>query len=330
MAKGAHQKLKMLYLVDILMKETDENNGITLQEITTLLNDYGVNADRKTLYLDLKELREYGLEISIEQKNRTFYYRLLSREFQLAELKLLVESVQAAKFITAKKSHELITKLETLVSKHDANQLNRQLFIPGRIKSMNESIYYSVDLLHNAINKNRQIRFLYYQWNINKKLVPRHNGSPYQISPLSLVLDNENYYLIGYDAQEEKIKHFRVDKMKQINILDKKRDGTKRLSQKELSQYTSHVFNMYSGQKMYVTIEAPNSMIGVFIDRFGKDVFIVPTEGKDSFRLSIDVEISPQFLGWLVGLGPTVKLLSPLEAINRLRNLITQLSKQYL
>ena len=211
--RGDHQKLKMLYLAKIFSEETDDQHALTMPEIIEMLARCGVNADRKTLYLDFDELRNFGMDIIAEQVGRNCYYHLGAREFELPELKLLVDSIQSAKFITDKKSNELIRKLETLTSKYEAKQLQRQVIITGRVKTMNESIYYNVDKIHDAINSGCQIRFKYFQWNVQKKMELRRGGIWYQISPWALMWDDENYYLITYDNYYDKIVHYRVDKI---------------------------------------------------------------------------------------------------------------------
>ena len=193
MAKGKHQKLKLLYLIKILMKETDDGHGLSRQNIIDRLNARGISADRKTLYSDFEELRAFGIDIITEHEGNDWTYHIGEREFELAELKLLVDSVQSARFITERKSRELIKKLESLVSRHEAKQLHRQVLISGRVKTMNESIYYNVDKIHTAINADSRIRFQYFQWNVKKEMVLRHNGAWYHVSPWALVWDNENY-----------------------------------------------------------------------------------------------------------------------------------------
>ena len=209
MPRTSNQKLKLLYLADILLTETDEDYPLTLREIISKLKGFDISADRKTLYQDFEVLREYGYDIISEKRGRSCCYFLGERSFELPELKLLVDSVQSAKFITDKKSGVLIKKLESLTSRHLAKQLNRQVVISGRVKTMNESIYYNVDRLHEAINCDRQITFNYFQWNIKKEQELRHDGKLYKVSPWGLMWDDENYYLVAYDAEEEIIKHFR-------------------------------------------------------------------------------------------------------------------------
>lgn len=219
MTKGTNQKLKMLYLKQIFEEETDDQHSLTLQNITERLNSLGVNADRKTLYQDFKELKRYGMDIIAMQEGRTWNYHLGSRDFELPEVKLLVDSVQASKFINEHKSDTLIRKLEKLVSHYEGQELQRQVYIFGRIKTSNRRTYLTIDTIFKAINENYQIQFHYCKWNIHKELEKRRDGSSYTVSPWCLVWDNENYYLLGYDALDKKLKHYRVDKMMDISIL---------------------------------------------------------------------------------------------------------------
>ena len=326
--KGDNQKLKMLYLTRIFSEETDDQHALTMQQIIKKLSSCGVNADRKTLYLDFEELRRFGLDIIAVKEGRSCFYHLGNRDFELPELKLLVDSVQSAKFITDRKSKELIRKLEALVSKYEGKQLQRQVFIAGRIKSMNESIYYNVDQLHEAISADCQIRFKYYQWNVAKKMELRKNGAWYQLSPWGLMWDDENYYLVGYDSEDDKIKHYRVDKMIHIAVTEKKREGRDKYKAFNLPRYTKSLFGMFGGEETRVTIEAENDMVGIIIDRFGKDIYITPID-ENHFRTSVNVSISRQFLGWIMALGSGIKIVAPDRVVNQMREEIRRLSSQY-
>lgn len=321
MAKGNNQKLKLLYLAKIFLEKTDENHALTLNEITAHLNTYEVNADRKTLYLDFEELKHYGLDIVSEQCGRTVVYRLASRDFELAELKLLVDSVQSAKFITEKKSNALIKKLESLVSEYEAKELHRQVITAGRVKTMNESILINVDSIHSAINQNKQISFQYFQWTPEKKRELRHDGQRYMISPWHLVWDAENYYMIGYDSNSEIIKHFRVDKMLQISLIDEKREGQKKMKELNIAAYSRSLFGMLGGTSTGVTLECHNQMAGVIIDRFGKDTMILRKD-DDHFIAHVDVIPSNQFLGWIIGLGGGAKITEPAAVVEKAKELI--------
>ena len=326
--KGDNQKLKMLYLAKIFSEETDDQHALTMPEIITKLAACGVNADRKTLYLDFEELRTFGLDIIATQVGRNCYYHLGGRDFELPELKLLVDSVQSAKFITDKKSKELFKKLEALVSKHEGKQLHRQVVISGRIKTMNESIYYNVDKLHEAIGAGCQIRFKYYQWNVKKEMELRRDGAWYQVSPWALMWDDENYYLVAYDSEDDKIKHYRVDKMLRISVTEEKREGQDQFKKFNMPRYTKSLFGMYGGEETSVTIEGRNDMVGVLIDRFGKDIFLTSID-NEHFRTVVNVAVSNQFFGWIMALGDGVKIVAPQPVVDQMKAEAERLYKQY-
>ena len=325
MAKG---KMKMLHLIRIFSQETDDEHALTLQEIIAKLAAVNITADRKTLYTDFEDLRQFGFDIIAQQSDRTTYYHLGERDFELPELKLLVDSVQAAKFITTRKSQELIRKLERYASVYQAAQLNRQVYIAGRVKAMNESIYYNIDRLHNAINAGVQIRFQYGQWNLNKEMELRRGGDWYQVSPWALTWDDEKYYLVAYDADADMIKHYRVDKMLRIKALDEPRQGQKAFVAFDMALYSKSVFGMFTGEETTVTLEAENHMVGVIIDRFGKDISITPVSDT-RFQATVNVIASPQFIGWIVALGKSIRIVAPDALVERMREEIHRLSEQY-
>lgn len=328
MAKGKNQKLKLLYLAKIFLEETDDQHGLTRHELIDKLNHYGVNADRKTLYHDFEELRAFGIDIISERTGNDCFYHIASREFELAELKLLVDSVQSARFITERKSQSLIKKLEHLVSRYEARQLHRQVLISGRVKTMNESIYYNVDKIHNAINSDARIQFQYFQWNVKKEMVLRHDGAWYHVSPWALVWDNENYYMIGYDGGSEEIRHYRVDKMLKITPDGEKRDGKEKMKGFDLSQYSRQLFGMFSGEEIQVSLEAANRMAGILIDRFGKDITLIPRDDT-TFTAHVNVAVSPQFFGWIVSLGEEVRITGPESVVDMMKKEVRRLADQY-
>ena len=325
---GEHQKLKMLYLMKIFYEETDDSNFLTMQEIIQKLEEYGVMADRKTLYVDFDELRSFGIDIIMEKIGRNSYYHIGRRNFELPELKLLVDAVQSARGITDKKSNELIKKLESMVSKYEARQLNRQVFITGRVKTMNESVYYNIDAIHEAISTDRQIRFKYFKWDLQKKMKLRKEGDWFQISPWALIWDDEYYYLVAYDAENEKIKHYRVDKMLKIALVNEKREGKEQFKKFDITRYTKSLFGMFGGEETKVTLEAQNAMVNVIIDRFGKDI-IISSIDEEHFRTTVNVSVSNQFLGWIMALGDKVKIVAPDEVVEQMKTEISRLSVQY-
>jgi predicted DNA-binding transcriptional regulator YafY len=313
----------------IFSEDTDETHMLTLPQIIDKLNAYGVSAERKTLYQDFELLRDFGFDIVALKAQRNFYYHIGNRNFELPELKLLVDSVQSAKFITNKKSNSLIRKLEGLVSKYEARQLQRQVIISGRVKAMNESIYFNVDKLHEAIGTDCQIIFKYYRWNVNKQMILRKNGAWYQVSPWGLMWDDENYYLVAYDATDNRIKHYRVDKMLRISVVDKKREGKEQFKAFNMPRYTKSLFGMFGGEEVQVILEAENGMVGILIDRFGKEIPISPVD-ENHFRTTVNVAISTQFLGWIMALGNGVRIVGPEHVVERMQQEILRLYKLYI
>ena len=295
------QKQKLLYLQKILLEKTDENNGLTINEIIDELEDNGVSAERKSLYNDLEILNTFGLDICSE-KTRTVKYFIGSRDFQISELKLLVDAVQSSKFITEKKSLELIEKLERLASHHQAQQLRRQVYVANRVKTDNQTIYYTVDGIHEAINNDKMIEFYYNRWALNSGYVnkicfeKRRNGEKYRVSPWGLCWDDENYYLIGFDDQYKEIRHYRVDKMEKIQVLAQERQGKEVFEKFDIAGYTKSTFSMFAGTFTDVTLSVHNDLIGVIADRFGKNIFIFDDKNNpDHFILKINVSLSEQF-----------------------------------
>lgn len=308
MAKSEKQKLKMLYLLKMLEEYSDEEHPLTTAEIIQRLEKQGISCERKTVYSDVACLVDFGYDIIQVSNRRGGGYYLASRNFELPELKLLVDVVQSSRFITAKKSRDLIRKLEKLAGRVDAGKLQRQVYVAGRIKMENESIYYNIDQIHNAIQNNRQIRFDYMEWNLKKKLVPR--GERRTVSPWALIWRDENYYLAAYDGRSGILKHYRVDKMGNVEMLSEARQGLEQFEQLDLAAYTNKTFGMYGGEDEVVVLEFPKGLIGVVLDRFGKDVDLRPVP-EERFSVRVRVAVSGQFFGWLAGIGPQARILSP-------------------
>lgn len=333
MPKSANQKLKLLYLQHILQQNSDEEHPLTVQQLIDALKTYDISAERKSIYDDVQMLQQFGDDIVVEKGRQNQYY-LGERHFQLAELKLLVDAVQSAKFMTAKKSGELIKKISGLVSRYEAARLNRQVYVQGRVKTMNESIYYNVDILQTAIAENRQVSYQYYQWVIDPAQPrmlgrsPRKDGEPYVISPWAMVWDDENYYMIGYDDEAGIIKHYRVDKMAALEVTNRPRLGQQVFDKLDMAQYTKHAFGMFGGQKTYVKMRFANSLVGVVVDRFGKDVFIAK-DGEDHFTTTVEVMVSPQFIAWVLGLGGDVKILEPQAVARQLQDTLHKVAQLY-
>jgi len=312
--------------MQILLNETDENHPLTINELIVKLAAYNIDVERKTVYADIEALRQFGLDIKM-QKSKTFDYFIASRTFELPELKLLVDAVQASKFITVKKSNELIKKLESLTSKYEATQLQRQVYVSNRIKTMNESIYYNVDAIHQAIAERKKICFQYFEYTVDKQKKFRKDGKYYTVSPVSLIWDDENYYLISYSSKYNGFTHYRIDKMNNIRLND---EPLETFDQEEfdVALYAQKIFGMFNGQEQQVTLQFDNSLAGVVIDRFGKDIHISKSDEKH-FTVTLKIAISPVFFGWLFQFGTMAKVLSPESLIKDIHLQANAILHQY-
>lgn len=327
MAKGANQKIRILYLGKILNERTDEEHGMTLAELSEALRAYGVEAERKTLYDDLETLRVFGLDIEAK-KDKTVRYYVANRDFELPELKLLVDAVQASRFVTRKKSSELIRKLQGLTSRYGAQKLGRQVYVSNRVKTMNESIYYMVDEIHEAILADVKISFQYFDWNEKKEKILRHNGKVYSLSPWALTWDDENYYLIAYDSKEARIKHFRVDKMTNLSLSEEARDGAAVFADFDMALYAQKTFGMFSGREEIVTLRCQNKLAGVVIDRFGSDTLLFKSDDAH-FEVRVRVAVSPLFLSWVMNFGADMTVVAPESVRGDLVRLAKEVLEQY-
>ncbi|MCH5251444.1 MAG: WYL domain-containing protein [Lachnospiraceae bacterium] len=311
MPKTANQKRKLFYLLSLLKEESDASHPVSMKRIVSTLESYGIHAERKSIYSDIETLRALGYDVEYQAGKPSGYY-MGSREFELPELKLLVDAVQASKFVTEKQTNALIKKLEQFASRYEANALQRQVRVKNQIKSANMSTLYLIDGIHQAIHENHEISFVYCEWNLQKKLVLRRGGDRYIVSPWALLWEDENYYLVAFEPETQMIKYFRVDKMKQIRIEENKRCGKKEFEAVDLERLSRKNFGMFAGEGKRITLEFPRTLVGVAIDRFGSSVPLIPVDG-DFFQILTEVNISHQFYGWLAGLGNGVRIVEPAE-----------------
>lgn len=330
MPKSPNQKLKLLYLYQILLQKTDEDHKISMEEILQALARCGVEAERKSIYSDIAALQDFGLDIMLQRGPGGGYY-VASRDFELPELKLLVDAIQCSRFITQKKSDELIHKIESLTSEPQARILQRQVYIADRIKTMNESIYYNIDALHSAISAGVQITFQYFEWSLNfdaKDKIQkryRHNGARYQVSPWALTWDDENYYMIAYEPISDSIRHYRVDKMEHIALTELQRQGKQLFRDRfNPADYSRKVFGMFSGEEKVVRLRCENRFIGVLRDRFGAELMVQPLD-EGYFAVNVTVAVSPQFFSWVFGLGGGVQILEPHDVRQQFQQQLKQL-----
>ena len=302
--------LKTLYIMEILLQRTDEQHALNASQILKILeNEYGVRTNRQTIYSEISKLEESDLDIEKLDGKLGGYY-IASRRFELPELKLMVDAVQFSRFITKKKSEELIRKLETLCSREEARQLSSQVVMYNRPKTSNETIYYNVDRLHSAIYLNLQITFQYAEWTVKKEMVLRHDGAFYVVSPLHLVWDDENYYLVAYDENAQAVKHYRVDKMRSMSILGEERSREALAVPADLAGFSKKTFGMFGGEDTQVRLFGKNELVGVILDHFGSDILVVP-EDEGHFSATVTVAVSPQFFGWMSAIGKDLKIAGP-------------------
>ncbi len=327
MPRSSNQKLKLVFLKDIFTKLSDEDHPITMAQIIAELARNGIAAERKSLYDDMALLNDYGFEILTDKHKTTGYY-LGGRDFDIAELKLLIDSVQASKFITLDKTKDLIKKLEGLCSRHQASQLQHQVVTLNRIKTMNKSIYYNVDTIHQAIIANKQITFQYFKYDFHKEKRYFSDGEPYTESPFALLYNQENYYLLVFNEETQKFKNFRVDRMEHIELTEVDRLGNEEYEKIDLAEYTKSTFSMFSGPNEMVTMQFPNHLAGAVIDQFGLNIHMSAVN-KMHFRVTVSVNISEQFLGWVFALGKKAKILAPEWVREKMTDLLADVASFY-
>lgn len=313
MPKSEKQKLKILRIAAYLYEKSDETHHVTTSALLAMLEREGFSAERKSIYSDIEALRSFGMDIQIT-KGRNGGFSLLSREFQLTELKLLVDAVQSSRFITQKKSFELIKKIERLTSVYERQELERDVYIVNRIKNDNESIYYSTDMIHEAMHKDRQIAFLYFNYAPDKSKAYHNDKKPIRVSPFGLQFDNEKYYLIAYESASGKIKHYRVDKMDHVEMLEEPRDGKEHFQQFDVAAYSNATVKMFSGEVTDVVLECAAEFAGAIIDKFGKQCKFIPTE-SGRYTVCIQAVPSPALFSWVFTFGGGIRILSPDRAV---------------
>lgn len=311
MPKKDGQKVRIFMICKILQYETDEKHPITTQELIDRLANMNISCERKSVYDDINQLIALGVNIvKIGSRNGGGYY-LAGRDFELAEIKLLVDAVSSSRFITLGKSRELIKKLEGLTSRYQASELQRRIFVSGRVKTDNESIYDGIDLLNQALQENSQITFQYAEWNEKKQFVFRKAGALYQVSPWALLWNDENYYLMAYDHVSEQLKHYRVDKISNVTLTGDNREGQKLYEAMDMAAFVNRTFGMFGGREEVVSLRLHKRLIGVVLDRFGKDIFMIADGEKELVRARVRVAVSGPFFGWLFGLGDQIMIMGP-------------------
>ena len=325
MAKSENQKLKIFHILDYLQKNSHQDHPVRATEIVEMLEyRHNIKCERKTVYSDIAALQEYGFDIqAIPGKNGGYY--IASRNFELPELKLLIDAVQSSRYLTEKKSRELIEKLCSQCNEYDSRLLKRNVLVSGRVKTMNETIYYNVDAIQEAISQNRQITFRYFDWDFGGKR--KYRDKTYQASPYGLCQDNENCYLLAW-SERYGVTHYRVDRMDRITVAEEKRIPCPELTGKALNEHAQRHFQMFSGEQTNVKLRFHRSLLNVVIDRFGKDTMLIP-DGEEHFVFTVPVAVSPMFLSWVIGFGANAKILFPQSVAEDCKKLCLEALNQY-
>lgn len=322
MANSESQKSKLLHIASYLHNNSDENHYVTTSDIINMLAELGIKAERKSIYSDIEILKNFGMDINII-RGRNGGFNLITKTFELAELKLLVDIIQSSKFITQKKSYQLIKKLGTLASSYERRELKRNVFISNRIKNENESIYYSTDIIYKAINENKQIEFLYFNYGPDKQRKYHNNRQPIKATPLGLHYDSEKYYLIAHDTNAKKIKHYRVDKMCNVELSKLKCENSEYLKQFDIVAYVNSTIKMFSGVPEQVLLKCHENCIGAVIDRFGKKTMFIPWENNE-YTVTVDVALTPTFYSWIFTFGSKIQILAPSHAVSEYRHQLAE------
>ena len=303
------QKQKLLVLRELLLQNTDENHKLLGTQIIDMLAARGISAERKTLYDDIETLCLSGMDILIDKVGHSNAYYVASRHFQDEELLVLADAVASSKFLTVKKSNELIKKIQGLTSRYTAPQLRRAIYVANRVKTANEGIYYSINAIHQAIYNEKKITFYYFEYNIEKKKQLRHGGELYTVSPYYLIWENDNYYLVCFCEKHNTICRYRVDRMSDVSVSEADRKELS-IDEEEFAKSMRATYNMYGGAEETIELEMENSLINVLIDRFGEKISITAVDGE-RFRAKLLVQISPTFWGWLLQFGSKARIISP-------------------
>ena len=324
MARGENQKLKLLYLKQFFEEKTDEDHPATMPEILAYLHARGVEAERKSIYTDLDALSDYGMDVRKDERGKS--YQWFDREFELPEVKLIIDSVASSKFLSEKKSDALIKKLGTLCSEHQRKELRRQVRVMGRAKSMNNSVLINVDQLHAAIAANTTVRFKYFHYNVKMERVYSHKGEVYEVSPWALLYDNDNYYLYAFVDGE--FRNYRVDRMASVEQGTNERQGKEAFEKKDMPAFSKSTFGMFNGQEERVEMVFHNRMMDVVIDKFGKEVWLEKLD-EWHFKISVPVAVSPQFFAWVFGLGNYVTITGPEHVKQQMKEMLEEVHKRY-
>ena len=325
---GLSSSERRFLLYRYLLEHTNREHVATPKAIRDYLDDLGIKTSINTLYNDLRILSEektFNLQWEYDQSKKG--YRVVNPPFEPREIRLLIDSIQASKFLSESKSDSLIKKLEKLCSKYEKQSLHRSVVLANRVKNTNTKMFYSVDAIHQAISANKQIQFKYFDYDVRKERKYFKKGEFYIASPFAMIYADDNYYLLAYEGG--KFKHFRVDKMDSVKMLDLiDREGGEEFAKVDMAAYTKYTFNMFGGEIEHVTMVFQNRFVGTVMDRFGRDVLIMKEDDRH-FRITVSVAVSNQFFGWIFGLGKGVRIVGPERVKEKMRAALAEISARY-
>ena len=319
MAQDNCQKIKLLKLVELLRQETDEEHPLATMEICRRLDAMGISCERRTLSKDIALLNEQGFEVMWRWVGKEKGYYIEDRSFSIPELKILIDAVQASSFITEKKTAELIAKIADLGGSHRADILKSNMVCFNTRKHSNESIYYNVGFLEDALHQQKKVIFRYYDLNENGEKVYRRDGHRYVVEPVALVFNEDNYYMICYSSRHDNTANYRIDRMDHVEIIEDPISEKALSLREEIGGYTEQVFKMYGGQPVDIVIEFDDKIIGAVYDKFGEDTKMMRS-GEGKCIATVKVQLSPVFWGWLFQFAGELKVLSPESVVDEYKN----------
>lgn len=310
MVKSKDQKIKLLREMDLLRQKTDEMNPMTGEAICAYLAEHGISCDIKTLGRDMKFLNEQGFEVLDCTVGRKKAYYVLDRNFSVPELKILMDAVQAAAFVTPDKTDALVKKISALGGRYTANLLQDNVILFNTKKHSNEAIYYNVGTLEEAIRLRKKASFRYFDLNEKGEKIYRKGNWRYRVSPLALIFSDDNYYLMTYHSKFNNILNYRVDRMDHVDIEEEQISDDALRKMQGITAYKEQMFLMFGGEKTKVELQFDNSLIGSVFDRFGENVRIRRID-ENTLIATANVQVSPTFYGWVFQFGNKMKILSP-------------------
>ena len=324
MARGANQKLKLLYLKQFFEDKTDEDHSAAMSDILKYLKEKGVDAERKSIYSDLDALQDFDFDVRGDEDSKR--YAFVDREFELREIKLISDSIASSKFLSEKMSDALIKKLGTLVSEYQRKEIRRQVRVLGRAKTMNNSALNAVDHIHAAIAANTTVKFKYCHYDLQLERQPVRKGEVLEASPWALLYDNDNYYLLAYTNGD--FRTYRVDRMANVSQGKTARQGKEEFEKMDMAAYSKSTFGMFSGKQERVEMVFHNRMLDTVIDKFGKDVWLMKVDDWH-FKIAVTVNVSPQFFAWVFGLGNYATITAPESVVKQMKDTLAKVSKRY-